>query len=74
MAALEKGKDGERYALASGTYKFVDYVRAVKEEFEPLGYKIDDDEYSKCTIWLMSFINEDAKNYLWQWNIRIELN
>lgn len=59
-----------RYPLASDNYKFRVYFDYIQEEYEPLGYKMRHKELGKCTIWIGSLFNKDAKNFLWQWNVK----
>ncbi|CAI2372686.1 unnamed protein product [Moneuplotes crassus] len=74
LNALEYGKDGGRYVLSSETYKFSKFAEVIKEEFEPKGYKVKVSELSKCTLWMASWFNVDAKNYLSHWDIKCTID
>ena len=45
----------------------------MKDKYEPLGYKISINEISKCSVWWASWFNSEAKNDLWQWNVRVHV-
>eukprot|EP00343_Euplotes_focardii_P002798 CAMPEP_0205805774 /NCGR_PEP_ID=MMETSP0205-20121125/9099_1 /ASSEMBLY_ACC=CAM_ASM_000278 /TAXON_ID=36767 /ORGANISM="Euplotes focardii, Strain TN1" /LENGTH=81 /DNA_ID=CAMNT_0053077531 /DNA_START=57 /DNA_END=302 /DNA_ORIENTATION=+ len=59
LAALEKGRHGERYALNAETIKAVELTQTMDEEFTPMGYQINTKELSYWLIWLVSFFNAD---------------
>lgn len=74
LALLEKGRHGERYALTSHTFRMSDIPKVMQENFKDQGYsKIKNKELGKCMVWFASFFNADAKNFLWLWNVRVNI-
>ena len=69
LLAVEKGKDGNRYAAVGGTHYFPDIGKHLAEEFKPLGYKVGDSSMYYLTIWLASFISADYKYYKDTWGL-----
>lgn len=74
VRALTKGKLRGRYGVGGETHKFVDFFNPAIKHFEKDGYKITTSELSACAVWTFSWINRDAKNVYWQWNIKAEMD
>ncbi|CAI2373107.1 unnamed protein product [Moneuplotes crassus] len=72
--AIEKGKDGGRYPLANGNYKFLELMLVISEEYSDQGYKILNKEISKILAWIVSFFNKDVAFFLTCWNIKAEVD
>ena len=70
LLAVEKGKDGNRYAAVGGTHYFPDIGKHLAGEFRPLGYKSTTSEMCYCTIWLASFKSADYKYYKDTWGLK----
>jgi dihydroflavonol-4-reductase len=74
LAALQKGKAGERYALVEKTIFMPELGQVLYEEFNQYGYKCTNGEMCLATIWLGSFFSEDAKGFYNDWNINCSIN
>mmetsp|Transcript_25415 Transcript_25415/g.28224 ORF Transcript_25415/g.28224 Transcript_25415/m.28224 type:complete len:350 (+) Transcript_25415:36-1085(+) len=71
LLALEKGRDGERYALFNRTCTFHDYAMCMSEEFSPKGYKVVTKKLSRFLVWIGSWFNQDADFIRKIWGIKI---
>ena len=47
LAAIEKGKDGERYILNNQTYRMREFAEAIRDEYGQYGYKVQTKEFGK---------------------------
>ena len=72
ILAIEKARNGERYALFSGTYTFHDFATFLSDEFTPRGYKCITKKISKFLVWLGSWFNGDADFVRRIWGIKID--
>ncbi|CAI2369203.1 unnamed protein product [Moneuplotes crassus] len=72
--AIEKGENGDRFPLSSGTYKVIEFFNPIIEEYEAKGYKVSKSEINKAILWMVSLFNDDAAFYLTGWNIKNEVD
>lgn len=74
VKAVTMAKANGRYPIAGKTYKYAEYFNWAIKHFEKQGYKLTCSELSACAVWTFSWINKDAKNIYWQWNIKAEMD
>ena len=70
LAALEKGKDGSRYALVENTYFYPQIGEILYDEFSQMGHSVTTGQMCLATIWLASFYTSEVKYFYDTWGYK----